>query len=60
MGAETGATCSLFRFDDTMSEYLKATGRKEIADAASGVREHLVADPEVLLDPQNILIISSK
>lgn len=51
MGAETGATCSLFGFDDTMSEYLKATGRAEIADAASGVREHLVADPEVLLDP---------
>ncbi len=32
MGAETGATCSIFGFDESMSEYLVATGRKEIAE----------------------------
>jgi aconitate hydratase len=52
MGAETGATCSLFGFDDKTYEYLSATGRKDIADAANYVREHLVADPEVFSDPQ--------
>jgi aconitate hydratase len=51
MGAETGATCSLFGFDNKMYEYLAATGRKEIASAANAVREHLVADQEVLSDP---------
>jgi aconitate hydratase len=52
MGAETGATCSLFGFDNKMYEYLDATGRKEIATSANAVREHLVADPEVLSDPR--------
>ncbi|HZL76081.1 MAG TPA: aconitate hydratase [Bacteroidales bacterium] len=52
MGAETGATCSLFGFDNKMFEYLDATGRKEIATAANAVCKHLVADPEVLSDPR--------
>src|SRR5688572_32231854 len=47
MGAEIGATCSLFAYDEKMSAYLKATGRKEVADAADGVREHLRPDAEV-------------
>ncbi len=51
MGAETGATCSLFSFDKSMSDYLSATGRKEIAEYAAGVEEHLTADPEVLENP---------
>jgi aconitate hydratase len=51
MGAETGATCSVFGFDKSMADYLEATGRKEIADLASLNREHLVADPEVYSDP---------
>ncbi len=51
MGAETGATCSLFNFDKSMSDYLAATGRKEIAEYATGVKEHLAADPEVLENP---------
>jgi len=34
MGAETGATCSIFDFDNSMTEYLSATGRKEVADLA--------------------------
>jgi len=51
MGAETGATCSLFSFDKSMSDYLAATGRQEIAEYAAGVKEHLAADPEVLENP---------
>ena len=52
MGAETGATCSLFGFDKSMSEYLTATGRNEIAEMAKVVREHLTGDPECYNDPQ--------
>lgn len=51
MGAEIGATCSLFTYDDKMSAYLKATGRKEVADLADGIREHLRPDPEIYADP---------
>src|SRR5687767_10706553 len=52
MGAEIGATCSLFAYDEKMSAYLKATGRKEVADAADGVREHLRPDAEVYTNPK--------
>jgi aconitate hydratase len=51
MGAEIGATTSLFPFDANMAAYLKATGREAIADAASSVANHLRADPEIELDP---------
>ena len=51
MGAEVGATTSLFGFDDHMVAYLKATGREAIADRAAAVAEHLRADPEVAADP---------
>jgi aconitate hydratase len=34
MGAETGATCSIFGFDKSMIDYLNATGRKDVADLA--------------------------
>ncbi|MGA0863745.1 MAG: aconitate hydratase [Ilumatobacteraceae bacterium] len=44
MGAEIGATCSVFGYDDNMGEYLRATGRAAIADAADAVREHLRPD----------------
>lgn len=53
MGAETGATCSLFQFDDSMAEYLNATGRSEVAGLALANRSHLCADPEVLLNPSD-------
>ncbi|MGD0342508.1 MAG: aconitate hydratase, partial [Bacteroidales bacterium] len=52
MGAETGATSSLFGFDDAMARYLKATGRKAISDLAKRDKENLVADPEVYTDPE--------
>ena len=51
MGAELGATTSLFHFDDRMAAYLRATDRADIASVAEANREHLVADPEVLADP---------
>jgi aconitate hydratase len=51
MGAEIGATCSLFAYDEKMSDYLKATGRTEVAALADGIREHLRPDAEVYADP---------
>ncbi len=51
MGAEIGATTSLFPFDANMAAYLKSTGREAIADAANAVADDLRADPEVLNDP---------
>jgi len=44
MGAEIGATCSVFGYDDNMGEYLRATSRGDIATAADAVREHLRPD----------------
>jgi aconitate hydratase len=52
MGAEIGATCSLFPYDGRMAMYLKATRREELADLADGYAEHLRADPEVEADPE--------
>jgi len=52
MGAEIGATCSLFAYDEKMSAYLKATGRTEVASAADGVCEHLRPDAEVYSNPK--------
>ncbi|MEY4373778.1 MAG: aconitase [Actinomycetota bacterium] len=50
MGAEIGATCSLFAYDQNMAMYLKATGREAIADAADKVAEHLRPDDGALYD----------
>ena len=52
MGAEIGATTSLFPYDANMAAYLKATGREAIADAADAHANHLRADPEIELDPE--------
>lgn len=51
MGAEVGATCSLFPYDGKMSEYLRATDRSEVASLADSCASYLTADPEVLSDP---------
>ncbi|MDA3041131.1 MAG: aconitate hydratase, partial [Actinomycetota bacterium] len=48
MGAEIGATTSVFAYDDAIGRYLKATGREAAADA---VAHHLRPDDEVLADP---------
>jgi aconitate hydratase len=52
MGAEIGATCSLFPYDGRMAMYLKATGREELADLADRYAEHLRTDPDVEADPE--------
>ena len=51
MGAEIGATTSVFPFDDTMARYLRGTGRDDLARLADEHRGLLRADPEVLADP---------
>lgn len=52
MGAETGATCSVFSFDDSMAAYLSATGRDEVADLARKNMHHLSADVEIYSEPE--------
>jgi aconitate hydratase len=52
MGAELGATTSLFPFDGRVAAYLRATERTDIAGLAEEHRDHLVADREVLASPE--------
>ena len=52
MGAEIGATTSLFAYDDAIGRYLKSTGREAIADAADAIAHHLRADDDVLANPE--------
>ncbi|MFZ2338555.1 MAG: aconitate hydratase [Bacteroidales bacterium] len=51
MGAETGATCSVFGLDESMIDYLVSTGREEVAELARANRVHLTADQEVCDNP---------
>ena len=53
MGAEVGATTSLFPFDEKSSAYLIATNRASIARAANEIMEHLQPDPEVVARPED-------
>src|SRR5699024_9123299 len=52
MGAEVGATCSTFGYDDSMERFLRATDRNDVADAANAVKDYLTADPEVYENPE--------
>ena len=52
MGAEIGATCSIFPYDSRMETYLKYTNRKDIAELANQHKELLVADSEVEKNPE--------
>ncbi len=52
MGAEIGATTSVFGYDAKMEAYLRGTGRAEVADAANLIAKHLTADPEVYANPE--------
>ncbi|MCR5889404.1 aconitate hydratase [Hymenobacter sp. J193] len=52
MGAEIGATTSVFSYDEKMGDYLRGTGRAEIADLAAGVAAHLRADDDVYANPE--------
>ena len=51
MGAEIGATTSVFGYDEKMGDYLRSTDRADIADLARGVAQHLRADDEVYANP---------
>ena len=52
MGAEVGATTSLFPYDKAMAAYLKAGGRADIADECDRYSAYLCADPEIEKDPE--------
>ncbi|KAB1066162.1 aconitate hydratase [Salibacter halophilus] len=52
MGAEIGATTSLFNYDTSMATYLKNTDREDVAELAESVREHLRADDNVYDNPE--------
>ena len=52
MGAEIGATTSIFAYDESMERYLKATGRAEVAELASEIKDVLSPDPEVYENPE--------
>ena len=51
MGAEIGATTSIFGYDEKMSEYLRATERTDVANMADSIRDHLRSDKEVYENP---------
>lgn len=52
MGAEIGATTSIFGYDEKMAAYLRGTGRADVAELANGISQHLTADPEVYANPE--------
>lgn len=52
MGAEIGATTSIFGYDENMEIYLRKTERDQIADLCKKYAEHLVSDPEVESNPE--------
>lgn len=52
MGAEVGATCSIFPYDERMETYLKYTDRENIAEIANQNKELLCADPEIEENPE--------
>jgi aconitate hydratase len=51
MGAEVGATTSLFAYDESMERYLKATGREKVVEAAEPIKGELTADAGVYENP---------
>lgn len=51
MGAEIGATTSIFPYDKKMGDYLRATERGEIANLADSISNQLCDDPEILQNP---------
>lgn len=50
MGAEIGATTSVFPYDESMARYLRATERKDVADLANEIKDILTDDPEIYQD----------
>ncbi|MEC9377298.1 MAG: aconitase family protein, partial [Candidatus Neomarinimicrobiota bacterium] len=51
MGAEVGATTSIFGYDENMAKYLRATGREEVAGLADEIKNDLRADEDVSINP---------
>lgn len=51
MGAEIGATTSTFGYDQKMGDYLRSTGRDDVADLADAIADELTGDKEVYADP---------
>ncbi|MGM0620413.1 MAG: aconitate hydratase [Bacteroidota bacterium] len=52
MGAEVGATTSIFAYDESMERYLKATGREKVAEMAGKMKDVLSPDPEIYKNPE--------
>ena len=52
MGAEIGATCSMFAYDKKMGDYLNGTNREHITQLADAVKDDLRADKEVYDNPE--------
>jgi len=52
MGAEIGATTSIFPYDQRMETYLKSTGREEIAELANKHKHNLIQDSEIEQNPE--------
>src|SRR5690348_16179445 len=52
MGAEIGATTSIFGYDEKMNEYLEGTGRAKVAKLADKISKELTGDPEVYANPE--------
>jgi len=52
MGAEVGATTSIFGFDQKMYDYLVATGRSQVAELAQQLKDYLTGDDEVYQNPE--------
>lgn len=52
MGAEIGATTSTFGYDESMSRYLRATGRTEVAEASDKIKEYLTGDADAYANPE--------
>ncbi len=52
MGAEVGATTSVFGYDENTAEYLRQTGRADVAELANGIAGYLTGDDEVYENPE--------
>ena len=52
MGAEVGATTSIFAYDESMERYLESTEREDVVNAASNIKDDLKADQEVYDNPE--------
>ncbi|MFB5946052.1 aconitate hydratase [Albibacterium profundi] len=52
MGAEIGATTSIFGYDEKAEAYLRGTDRSDVADLANQIKQHLTGDAEVYANPE--------